>query len=319
MRAIAGSAARTTVVDSALGGKNCMRLPKVFRSRKSRKYPVKRDEQGRSARSRCFKMFFDNVPLDDIVGMVDVTPDTVRRYYLQWRQEPVHREGYAYARHLFARANPHRDSNLEPFARAWGITKEQLEITLSQPHGLRRLVTGKIYAPAHQAADYRRHVALKVAVLIADHLTKKGGTFEDVCFSFQRWMEENKKNRQQKDADIQDDNRDLEIMHKVLEADAENERAGRVKPDTLSEEERDAILRYGVQLAAKKAETAYWLRIASLMGEGLTPEQGREKIYRDLLAKDDLKGAAMVRQFQARVHPLKDVGNVPPPEPPPPA
>ncbi len=294
-----------------------MRLPRVFRIRKAgRRYPVKRDEQGRSARRRCFKMFFDQVPLDEIVGVVEVTPETVRRYYLQWRQEPVHREGYSFARHLFAQANPNRDANLELFAKAWGITKEQLEIIHSQPHGLNRLITGKIYAPAHQAADHKRHVALEVAVLIADHLTKKGGAVEDVCFAFQRWMQENQKNREQEDADIRDDNLDLEIMHKVLEADAENERAGRVKPDTLSEEERNAILRYGVSSAKRNAEIFYWLRIASLMGEGLTPEQSREKIYQDLLAKGDLKGAEMVRRFQDRVHPLKDVGKVPPPGPP---
>jgi hypothetical protein len=290
-----------------------MKLLKVFGRKKGRKYPVVRDETGKSARSRCFKMFADQVPLDEIAGLVDVKPETVRRYYLQWRQEPVHREGYAYARHLFARVNPRRDSNLELFARAWGITREQLEIVLSQPHGLRRLMTGKIYAPAHAADDHKRYVAFEVALLIAEHLTNHGGKFEDVEFAFRRWMQENMKQRKEEDADITDENRDMEIMHAVLAADAENERTGRVKPDTLSEEERDAILRYGVESAKRNAEIAYWFRVAGLVAEGLTVEQAREKIYQDLVGKGDLEGARMVREFQDRVHPLRIDRKVPPP------
>jgi hypothetical protein len=293
-----------------------VRLPRLFRTRKHRKYPVKRDERGRSARSRCFEMFADNVPLDQIARDVGIKPETVGRYRLQWRRDRVSIQGYAYARSLFARANPHRDGNLELFARAWGITKEQLEDTLSQPHGLRRLMTGKIYAPAHEAADRKRHMALELAMLIADHLTKQGGTFEDVHFALTRWMAQNAKNRKQQDADVREKNRDMEIMHAVLAAAAEKERAGRVKPDTLSEEERDTILRHGVKLAAKRTERVYWLRIAILMGDGLSPEQGREKIYQDLVAGGDLEGARMVREFQDRVHPVKDNGRAPPPEPP---
>jgi hypothetical protein len=34
-----------------------MRLTKFFRVRKSRKYPIKRDGEGRSLRVRCFERF----------------------------------------------------------------------------------------------------------------------------------------------------------------------------------------------------------------------------------------------------------------------
>jgi hypothetical protein len=45
-----------------------MKIPKVFRQKKRRKYPVKWDEYGKSARSRCFEMFADKTPLNEIEG-----------------------------------------------------------------------------------------------------------------------------------------------------------------------------------------------------------------------------------------------------------
>jgi hypothetical protein len=56
--------------------------------------------------------------------------------------------------------------------------------------------------------------------------------------------------------------------------------------------------------------------MAELMGEGLTLEQAREKVYQDLLKKGDLERAKMMRAFQDVVHPLKPGDQTPPPSPP---
>jgi hypothetical protein len=296
-----------------------MVLSRLFRTRKSRRrYPVKRDEKGRSARSRCFEMFADDIPPPEIAMALGVKVDTVRRYRLQWQLDPDLEGRLKYGKSLFAQMNPHRDRNLELYATAWGITRDQLETILSQPHGWRRLVTGKIYAPAHAAADHKRYMALEMAVLIADHLTKHGGNFEDVFSAFQRWMGESMKGRKEDDAEVKDLNREMEFVHAVMAADLEQERAGRVQPDTLSAAERDAILRYGVASAKKKLEAAYWLRVARMMGDGLAPEQACEKIYQDFLAQGDAKGARVVREFQDKVHPRKNNDQEPPLQPPPP-
>jgi 16S rRNA G966 N2-methylase RsmD len=65
-------------------------------------------------------------------------------------------------------------------------------------------------------------------------------------------------------------------------------------------------------------EIKKWLRIGVLEATGLT-EEAREKLYRDLLEKDDIKGAKMLCEFQDRVHPVKPDSKVPPklPEQPP--
>ena len=128
-------------------------------------------------------------------------------------------------------------------------------------------------------------------------------------------MQEVKNYREEEDADIEEDNKMMALFHQILAKDMENERKGRVKPDTFSEEERKAIIRLGVEQERKKLELAYWLRIGALIADGLTAEQAREKIYQDFLEKNDLKGAKLMREFQDKVHPLGKTDQVATPSP----
>jgi hypothetical protein len=292
-----------------------MAIFKRFGRKKRRKYPVKVDEKGRSARTRCFEMFAEKVPLDEIAEKVGVKVDTVRRYHQQWKKDPDLERRYTYVKSLFKKTTPDREYNIELFARAWGIPKEQLETILSQPHGLRRLMTGKFYFPAHADADHKRHMALELALIVSDHLTKDAGKFEDVYFAFQRWMKENKEYREEEDEDTKEENKNILFLRRILEAETENEQSGRVQPERLSLAERDTIMKWGIQSVIKKAEIIYWFRISELIAGGITMEQAREKVYQDLIEKGDLEGAKALRAYQNVVHPVKADDQLPPPLP----
>jgi hypothetical protein len=124
-------------------------------------------------------------------------------------------------------------------------------------------------------------------------------------------MKENQINREEEDEDNKEENENIAFARKLIEADVEDEKQGRVKPDRLSDQERNRILKWGQQSALKDLEKKYWLRIAELMVEGKTVEQGREKIYQDLLDKGDIEGSKMMREYQDLIHPLK-INNQPP-------
>ena len=274
-----------------------MKLPKPFRRKKRRKYPVVFDERGKSARSRCFEMFPDKVPLSEIADTLGIKIETVRRYHLQWKENPYFEIQYAYFKRLFKKNSPDRERTVELAAKACGISKEKFESILSQPRGLRQLMKEKLYLPGHADADHKLYVVLEVAMAISDHLDKNGGKLEDVLFAIRRLMKENK---------------DITITHRVLEAAAEQERQGRPQLDRLTEEERNAILWSAVKLKKKRTEVEYWANVALMMvGDNLTLDQAREKMYQDLLTKGDIEGARMLRAFQDEVHPLKP-GNQPP-------
>jgi len=152
--------------------------------------------------------------------------------------------------------------------------------------------------------------------LISDHLIKNGGKFEDVAFAFRRWLRESQESREEEDAEIKEENKDIAFMRRILEASAEDERQGRVEPDRLSDEELNAILRGGLASVKRRLEKVYWLRMAELIAEGFTLDEAREKVYQDLLKRGDLKGAKMMREYQDVVHPLKSGDRLPPPSPP---
>jgi transposase len=73
-----------------------MAIFKGFGRRKRRKYPIKLDEKGKSARSRCFEMFGDNTPSNEIAKIVGVKIETVRRYHQQWKKNPNFEGQHAY-------------------------------------------------------------------------------------------------------------------------------------------------------------------------------------------------------------------------------
>jgi hypothetical protein len=293
-----------------------MSVFKMFGHKKRRKYPILRDPEGRSLRTRCFERFAQGRRPVEVAEELHMKVPTAYSYFRDWqRLDPNFDKWYAYAKDLFKKTVANRDQNIELFAQIYGISKDHLESVLSQPHGLLRLLTGRLHFPAHVDLDRKRHMALELAVLISDHLVNNGGTFEDVYYAFRRWMKENQKYREEEDADIGEQNHFLEFVHGVLAAAAKQEREERVKPDTLSEEERTALVRYGLETQMKKLEMWYWYRVGSLKAEGLTPEQAREKIYQDLINKGDLKEAKLLRGFQDKVHPLKTEVQSPPPSP----
>jgi hypothetical protein len=238
---------RLTYGSSLKGGKH-MRLPRLFRTKKSRRYPIKRDGKGKSLRSRCFELFGQEKRPVEVAEELRMKVPTACRYFRDWKQlGPNFERQHAYFKELLKKTAPHRERTIELCARACGITKEQFETILSQPHGLRRLMTGKFYFTGQADADHKRYVALELVFLISDHLIKNGGKFEDVAFAFRRWLRESQESRQEEDAEIKEENKDIAFMRRILEASAENERQGRAEPDRLSDEERNAILRGGLK------------------------------------------------------------------------
>jgi hypothetical protein len=297
-----------------------MRLSKLFRVRRSRKYPIRRDKDGLSLRARCFVLFEEGERPAKVAEVLRMKERAVYRYFRDWKKiGPNFERRYAYVRSLFNKTAPDREKNIELFARVCGISKEEFEAILSTPHGLLRIMTGKYRFPAHVDVDHKRHIALELALLISDYLVDNRGNFEDIYFALERYMQEARKYREEADAQITEDNKVMEIFHKVLAKELEIERQGRVKPDEFSEEEQDLLIKYAIDSELRKTTLTYWLRIGVLMTQGLTKDEAREKMYRDLLEKGDIKGAKLLRKFQDRVHPVKPDSQVPPkpPEQPP--
>ena len=116
-----------------------MAIGKLFGRKKKRKYPVKLDANGKSARQRCFEMFKDHVPFQEIAAAVEVKIETVYRYHRQWAKNPDLERYIAYYKWILNKSAPDRERTIDEMAQLLGISKEQIETILQQHHGLLRL------------------------------------------------------------------------------------------------------------------------------------------------------------------------------------
>jgi hypothetical protein len=282
-----------------------MQMFKNFRKQKRRKNPIQRDAQGKSLRARCFARFTEGQRPAEVASALNVKPLTVLRYFRDWqRRDPLFDREYAFVKALFKKSAPERDANIEKFATLLGITREQLEDILSQPHGLKRLLTGRLYFPVQAEADRKYHVALMLGVLISEHLVNKRGKFVDVYLSLVNLMNGFQADREAEDQAIEEVNEVILLVRKIIQADLQQEGQKRVQPQRLSVAERNKIIEWGQQSEAKQFERWYWLKIGQIMSGGLTMEQAREKIYQDQVSSGNIKTAEALRRYQNIVHPL---------------
>jgi hypothetical protein len=293
-----------------------MKLLKLFQIKRARKYPIKRDSEGLSLRARSFELFEQGKRPSEVAEELKMKEATVFRYFRDWKRlGPNFNKYHDYVRSLFDKKAPDRNKNIELFAGACGISKEEFEAILSRPHGLRRFLTGKFYFPVQADVDHKKCIVLELAILMSDFVVKEGGKFGDVYFGLKRYMHEIKKYREKEDDNIREWNKQMEFYHAILAADIENERKGTVKFDIFKKEEIDSILRYEIKSQMKGLQKVFWVRIARLMMDGSTKEEAREKLYQELLGKCDLEVAKLFREFQDKVHPVKSDSEVPPKPP----
>ncbi len=119
-------------------------------------------------------------------------------------------------------------------------------------------------------------------------------------------MKYNQSRRDAEDKDTEAENKDIMLLRRIIEADVKIERQGRIKPERLSPEEQEIIVKWGIQSVAKKVEIQYWLKIGELMAENkITVEQAREKMFKDMLNSGHTKEAQALRTYQNIIHPLK--------------
>ena len=94
---------------------------------------------------------------------------------------------------------------------------------------------------------HHKALALELAYVISDHIIKEGGSFEDVYYAFERWMRQNQFRREEIDAEVQEDNDYIIFLRRIIKAEAEMERRGRIQPDQLTEEDMEITRKWGQQ------------------------------------------------------------------------
>ena len=144
--------------------------------KKGRKYPIRRDETGRTARQRAFELFGLGYTIDKAAVEVGISRETARRYRYDWAKRGKGWETRYYAIKKLMKRNPEiSERTVDRLAQALGMTKEEVIRKLQQPWGLKRALLGRW--PNRYLEGVRRGVEARLsAALDMVALAQMGGT-----------------------------------------------------------------------------------------------------------------------------------------------
>lgn len=144
-----------------------LRIPLPKLRKRSRKYPIKRDEHGRSARQRAFEAFDCGKRPGEVVRMVGVSPKTACRYFADWKKLPQNLKLHYRMMNAVRKSNREfSKETVESLSAYLEMSEEEVKEHLEKPWGLKQLLMGKW--PNHRQereqseAELRLRAALRV-------------------------------------------------------------------------------------------------------------------------------------------------------------
>lgn len=143
--------------------------------KKSRKYPIKRDEDGRSARQRSFEAFDRGMTPAEASRQVGISSRTARRYFAQWKKVPENLDRrYALARAMLTNHPELSRDVIRIVASQPDMPEEEVRARLEKPWGIKQLLMGKWAVEASQkgneSKDTRQWARLDAALVLLDLL-----------------------------------------------------------------------------------------------------------------------------------------------------
>lgn len=132
--------------------------------KKSRKYPIKRDEYGASARQRAFKAFGYGKRPAEVASMVGISLRTACRYFADWKKLPRNSElWYRVAKAGLKNQPGLPEEVIKTFAAKLDMSEEEVRGRLQKPWAIKQLVTGKWAAEVREKEERKREARLEAA------------------------------------------------------------------------------------------------------------------------------------------------------------
>jgi len=158
--------------------------------RKQRKYPIKRDEFGKSARRRAFKLFDKGERPSKVAPQVGISPRTAYRYFEDWKKLPRKLEEiYPIIRRLLKQDPDFPEGIQKEIADALGVPVEDLKARLEEPWGARRLMLGRLKPKEKMRPMKKEHLRLDSAFNLIGFFEESGVPLERLKKMFMKTSE----------------------------------------------------------------------------------------------------------------------------------
>lgn len=121
-----------------------MRIPLPRLRKRSRKYTIRRDEFGMSARRRAFEAFDCGKRPGEVAQTVGVSPRTAYRYFADWKKLPQNLElKYRMMKTVRKSSRDFSQKTVDLLSAHLEMSQEEVLERLEQPWGLKQLLMGK--------------------------------------------------------------------------------------------------------------------------------------------------------------------------------
>jgi len=166
-------------------------IPKIFRKDK-RKYPIRKDEWGRTARKRCFDLYDRGIRPAAVAREIGISLKTACQYHYQWKQLPKQFEDkYMFVRDRLKKNRQLREIIIKELSKETGEPEFKIKLWLESPWGIKQLTSCKwkeiIKRKKEEIEDDKR---LKAALKFIELLKLCGSSYEEINDSIQRLLDE---------------------------------------------------------------------------------------------------------------------------------
>ncbi len=108
-----------------------------------RKYPIKRDKYGRTARQQAFALFDSGKRPAEVAPLVGISTRTARRYFADWKKRREDLEFWYETAKTELRNDSSADLFVKTLADGLGVSEQEVKERLQKPWAIKQLVTGK--------------------------------------------------------------------------------------------------------------------------------------------------------------------------------
>ena len=159
--------------------------------KKARKYPIRRDMYGKSARQCAFDYFDVGKKPAEVSSLVGISPRTARRYFADWKKLPKNLElRYHTAKTMLKSNNQFSDKVVQTIASSLGMSEEEAIMRLEKPWGLKQLLTGKWPNYRRERMQSRQEARLVAALKLVVLVEHSGLTPKEVEALFDKLINE---------------------------------------------------------------------------------------------------------------------------------
>jgi AraC-like DNA-binding protein len=133
--------------------------------KKRRKYPIKRDQFGRTARQRAFELFGRDLRPAQVSRQIGINLPTACRYFADWKKQSPRLEArYTSFRDILKNHPDLSENMVRTMANELGMSVEEVGERLQRPWGLKQLLKGEWPNYARERRISRAEARLQAAL-----------------------------------------------------------------------------------------------------------------------------------------------------------